>query len=216
MEAVYWNELTTVDLKTHYIYRSVHLGHKRSHSNHPKCMFDGAIASGFSKYYGNCKKVKHHSLTRKVYMTFRHCSKTWAKWILGLHGTFKWLPHFSTFNVFASHTIIYTIELLGEKNIYTFPCTDLIESIQAKLWHCFVHCLNQVQQLSMASTHLQCQKGPAADRTTMRNQSHILQMANWQLKELTVPRSLSVTIDLQSLGSAHKPGNGGKKNQKHS
>lgn len=116
MEAVYWNELNTVDLKTCYIYRSVHLGHKRSYSNHPKCMFDGAIASGFSKYYGNCKKVKHHSLTRKVYMTFRHCSKTWAKWILGLHGTFKWSPHFSTFNVFASHTIIYTIELLGEKN----------------------------------------------------------------------------------------------------
>lgn len=76
-------------------------------------MFDGAIASGFSKYYGNCKKVKHHSLTRKVYMTFRHCSKTWAKWILGLHGTFKWSPHFSTFNVFARHTIIYTTELLG-------------------------------------------------------------------------------------------------------
>lgn len=124
--------------------------------------------------------------------------------------------HFSTFNVFASHTIIYTIELLKKKRKkITFPCTDLIESIQAKLWHCFVHCLNQVQQLSMPSTHLQSQKGPAADKATMRNQSYILQMANWQLKELTAPRSLSVTIDLQSLGSAHKPGNGGKnkKNQ---
>lgn len=119
---------------------------------------------------------------------------------------------FQHFQCFCkSHHYLYYWTVEKKKKKITFPCTDLIESIQAKLWHCFVHCLNQVQQLSMPSTHLQSQKGPAADKATMRNQSYILQMANWQLKELTAPRSLSITIDLQSLGSAHKPGNGGKK-----
>lgn len=39
--------------------------------------------------------------------------------------------------------------------------SDLVESVEAKLCHCFVHNLDQVQQLSMSRTHLHTQEGPA-------------------------------------------------------
>lgn len=42
---------------------------------------------------------------------------------------------------------------------------DLIEGVQAELSHRVVHCLDQVQQLSMPRTHFHPQKRPAGDNT---------------------------------------------------
>ncbi len=46
---------------------------------------------------------------------------------------------------------------------------DLVESVQAKLCHCSVHRLDQVQQLSVPRTHLHPQKCPARGKQTDRD-----------------------------------------------
>lgn len=124
----------------------------------------------------------------------------------------------------------------------------LIKGVQAELGHRFVHCFDQVQQLSMPRTHFHPQKCPAGDNTRESTETRHTSINAWiwfhflfkentsetescgnsdnstvthmlfslrhcchsdkeTIKDLTLPCSLSVTINLQSLRWALKPGN---------